>query len=106
MTAEEDRVARTRLFSYLERLRANGQPVPCLDIDPHDRHLWTSDDPGEAELAATLCVPCRAARECGEYGRAHPREFGVYGGMTTAERQPRKGRRPRKAKTETKETAA
>ena len=86
--------ARTDLLAYLADLRASGRAVPCQQVDPSDRGLWTSDDPEERAFAARLCTGCSGVRACAEYGRAHPREHGVYGGLTTTDRAPHRRRRP------------
>lgn len=92
MTATEREAERTALVDFLRTLHADGRPVPCLTPDRRDRALWTSEDDEEQAFAARLCVRCAGATRCGLYGQSHPREFGVYGGATNQERQPRRGR--------------
>ena len=104
MSAAEREADRARLLRFLVNLRANGRRVPCLDL-PDAAPLFVADDEDEQRFAARLCVGCAGATDCGAYGLRWPKEHGVYGGATTTERQPRKGR-PRKKETETKEPAA
>ena len=107
MTAVEREADRGRLVGFLVDLRAGGRRVPCLDL-PDAAPLFVSDDEDEQRFAARLCVGCAGATDCGAYGLRWPKEHGVYGGATTAERQPQIGRprKPKTATTKAKETAA
>lgn len=76
------------LLAVLLAARAERLPVPCQDVGPADGALWTSEDQGDQRLAARLCEPCAGREACEAYGRAWPKEAGVYGGMTERDRRP------------------
>lgn len=44
-------------------------------------------------LAKRICVPCPVLRECAGYGLAADECYGVWGGLTSAERDPLSQRR-------------
>ena len=73
--------ARAALEPYLSRL---SQPPPCRVLDGL---AWIAEDPGEQSVAARACQTCPALDPCRTYGLAHPREYGVYGAMTTGQRR-------------------
>ena len=39
-------------------------------------------------LARQLCAVCPHLMACRTWGREHPEEYGIYGGLTDAERRP------------------
>jgi|GEM_PF-2151435 len=69
-----------------------GEHVPCRAGDVIATAAWTSDLPEDQLEAARACRSCAVARLCRAYIAAHPREWGVYGGITEADRKPAKGR--------------
>lgn len=75
----------TTLTGDLLRLHAAidaaGIPLPCA-LDPR----WISEDAGELHDAARHCEGCPVPIECRAFGIAHPREAGVYGGLTPVQR--------------------
>lgn len=74
---------RLALLAHLAALADAGHLAPCLEPPNGD---WTSDDPTAQRAAAALCGPCPALERCHEYGTTNPKEWGVYGGQTVAER--------------------
>jgi hypothetical protein len=94
VTAVEQDAARRALLEFIADQLDRRRPIPCRTSPNRDR--WTS--------AAEACHDCAAFAGCGMYGDTYPAEHGVYGGKTSTERLPRRGR-PRKTTT-TKETAA
>jgi len=56
--------------------------VPCRAVDSEPLAYWTSDDHTEQQLAAQACQPCPVIAQCAAYGLKHPKEAGVYGGLT------------------------
>lgn len=98
MTAEERDQARERLLWFLADLRDSGRRVPCMEPERIDVSGFTSEDEAQQQYAARLCVGCAGATTCGQYGAAYPKEFGVYGGATNSERQPRRGRPAKSSK--------
>ena len=89
--------ARADLLATLARHIDHGHTVPCLDVPGPERGVWTSDDPTEQTLAASLCEPCPGLTACREYGTTYPREAGTYGGRTEHDRRTRVDRPKRKA---------
>ena len=81
--------ARGELLAHLASLADRGHVAPCLTLPGAG---WTAEDAEAQQFAAQLCGDCPAIASCGDYGRAFPKEFGVYGGMTDHERRPRLGR--------------
>lgn len=98
MTAAERDADRDELVTFLADLRKSGRPVPCIEPDRVDVTAFTSDDEDRQQYAARLCVGCAGATTCGQYGARYPKEFGVYGGATNRERQPRRGRPSKSSK--------
>jgi len=92
VTAVELAADRARLLGVLADLFASGCRVPC--VDSSDPTPWTADDPAEQELAARMCVGCAGFADCRTFIRRWPKESGVYGATTEADRRPRPGRRP------------
>ncbi|NTW41869.1 MAG: hypothetical protein HGA44_18640 [Cellulomonadaceae bacterium] len=107
MSAAQLKADRAELLAFLGGLRECGRRVPCMDVPPAESACFTSVDESEQAMAARLCVGCAGATTCGLYGAKYPSEFGVYGGATNNERQPKRGR-PRGTRSEpiTKESAA
>ncbi|NYI41502.1 WhiB family transcriptional regulator [Demequina lutea] len=62
------------------------QVVPCFNGDETPHELWTSDDTQEQKAAATACGQCPVLEQCRQYGIDHPKESGVYGGLTERQR--------------------
>ncbi|WP_162177312.1 WhiB family transcriptional regulator [Actinotalea ferrariae] len=79
--------ARAELVAHLERLGDAGHPAVCHTVPVTERAAWTSDDPAEQRVAADLCRPCPALTACRDYGRAYPKERGVYGAETETDRR-------------------
>jgi hypothetical protein len=102
VTAVEQDAARRALLEFIADQLDRRRPIPCRTSPNRDR--WTSDNDAEQRAAAEACHDCAAFAGCGMYGDTYPAEHGVYGGKTSTERLPRRGR-PRKTTT-TKETAA
>lgn len=98
MTADERDQARERLLTFLADLRESGRRIPCMDGSVPDVDGFTSEDEVRQQFAARLCVGCAGATTCGQYGARFPKEFGVYGGATNSERQPRRGRPTKSSK--------
>lgn len=92
MTPAERDADRLRLLALLADLSESGRRIPCMDGTVADVSGFTSEDEAEQQRAARLCVGCAGATTCGQYGTTYPKEFGVYGGATNSERQPKRGR--------------
>jgi hypothetical protein len=75
-----------RGLSQLIAATAERQPVPCRVADIAPIAGWTSEDPREQAIAATACQACPVLEQCRAYGLNHPKESGVYGGITEHER--------------------
>ena len=78
---------RGRLLATLADLAESGRPIPCRTVSPAKLALFVSDEPMDQEFAARLCVGCAGLNRCRTYGLAYPKETGVYGGLTEAERR-------------------
>lgn len=58
--------------------------VPCrASLQPAH---WVADSAEVQRAAAVECSSCPGFAQCREYGLAHPKESGVYGGLTEQER--------------------
>lgn len=74
----------------------DGEQVPCRDHPAPIAAAWADEDDERAQvLAALACAGCAVLTECRTYGLTHREEVGVYGGLTHAQRRPRRGRPPR-----------
>lgn len=89
-TAAEARAEHRRLLlDVLDHWQDRGLRIPCRTGDIAGTSRWTSDHDGAQAQAAAACDPCPALEPCRAYGAAHPREAGVYGGITERDRTPR-----------------
>lgn len=62
-------------------------PAPCEgDVLPAD--YWSSTDPDELELATAACRLCPVIPECLGYAIAADERYGIWGGLTAAQRHP------------------
>jgi WhiB family redox-sensing transcriptional regulator len=43
-------------------------------------------DPEAEQAAKAICARCTATQECGDWAIAHRISFGIFGGLTVAER--------------------
>ncbi|WP_428094746.1 WhiB family transcriptional regulator [Demequina sp.] len=76
-----------QLVALVDRYRDD---TPCR-TGHHAPCAWfTSDDEREQRAAAGSCAICPVLDACREFGLTHPKEVGVYGGLTTSERNSRK----------------
>jgi WhiB family redox-sensing transcriptional regulator len=50
-----------------------------------DGELWFSIDPTDREYAKAVCADCPVLTQCAEWGMRE--QYGVWGGMTEAERR-------------------
>lgn len=75
-----------RNLADLIEATAHRQVVPCFNGTGLPRGHWTSDSLAERNKAATACGPCPVLTQCRQYGIDHPKETGVYGGLTEGER--------------------
>ena len=66
---------------------AQRQTVPCRNGHQPPPASWTSDDTTEQTAAATACGPCPVLAQCRTYGIDHPKETGIYGGLTPHQRK-------------------
>ncbi|WP_127129697.1 WhiB family transcriptional regulator [Georgenia sp. SYP-B2076] len=80
-----------RFVAHLRQVLAAGMRIPCVFWSELESG-WTSDLPTEQERAAALCRGCPALDACADYGRRHPAERGVYGGVTERQRRRRGAR--------------
>lgn|GEM_PF-2094031 len=71
-----------RVAGVLER----GLSVPCHEPQTVPVGWWTSEEHHEQRLAAESCQRCPLQLPCRRYGIGHPKEAGVYGGLTERER--------------------
>lgn len=58
--------------------------TPCAD--PGIRDAWTGTATEQA-TAARLCLDCPVMEACARYAVTAPETFGIWGGMTVAERK-------------------
>lgn len=64
----------------------------------HPKQWWFPDEhagPGAAQQAKRICADCAVRDACLNYADAVPYLHGIWGGLTTKERQQRPGRRTR-----------
>jgi hypothetical protein len=59
-------------------LASRGIRPACGDAET--RHLWTSDNEHERNLAVRACTGCPVLVECGEAAHANDERHGVWGG--------------------------
>ncbi len=88
----EQLAAHDRLVSILADLAESGRPAPCVKTPVAE---WTSEDAGDQEYIARLCLGCFARTACHEYITAYPEPAGVWAGLTESDRAPRRGRPPK-----------
>lgn len=50
---------------------------------------WFSEVNGSAKAAKAICAACLVRAECRSYALTHPTLLGIWGGLTTRERQQR-----------------
>jgi hypothetical protein len=75
---------RDELLAHLVGLAEAYAIPPCVTY-PHAG--WTSDSHNDQAYAARVCARCPGLTPCRAYGLANPTELGVYGALTTIERQ-------------------
>ena len=68
-------------LDVLNRAIARAGAVPCSGDD-----LAISDQEADQREATHLCHQCPILTQCRAYGRVWPKERGIYGGMTEADR--------------------
>lgn len=61
--------------------------IPCLASDVAPVAFWTSSDTEEEQIASQACRYCPVLTQCRQYGLRHPKEEGVYGGLTRQSRK-------------------
>lgn len=83
------------LGNAIDATEGHGAPIPCRSGSVTSTAVWTSDDAADQREAAARCEGCPVIRECLTYGMAHPREKGVWGGLTYEQRKVANRRRPR-----------
>lgn len=76
-----------RNLSELIDAMASRQGVPCRNGEGVPHEWWTSDSLAERNKAARECGKCPVIAQCAAYGVAHPKEVGVYAGMTETQRE-------------------
>lgn len=81
------------LNTAIAAARNDGHNIPCLAPDALNDG-WTAgdDDPHADALAALQCAGCDVINECRKYGLRYPDEVGTYGGLSHAQRRPKRGR--------------
>lgn len=87
MTDPDRASAHARLLDLVDRHHGH---VPCRCTDVAPPSCWTADDNDDQARAAAACMGCPVSLvvACQVYGLTFPREYGVYGAMTTDQRQP------------------
>lgn len=60
---------------------------------PHLTHLFFSDDPTEQRQAKALCFSCPVASQCLAGAMDRGEKFGIWGGMSPADRRRYKAER-------------
>lgn len=66
------------------------QPIPCRWSEIVSPSAWTSEDKADQADAARECLKCPVLIACRRYGLDYPKEQGVYGGLTGAQRAKQK----------------
>lgn len=67
------------------------QPALCAETDPEE---WFPEKGGSSKTAKAVCGRCPARQECLQHAVDRDERFGVWGGLSTAERDRLSGRRP------------
>lgn len=75
-----------RGITALIEATAERQVVPCRNGRTVPIEFWTSNDTQEQKAAATACGQCPVLAQCTAYGVTHPKEVGIYGGLTERQR--------------------
>jgi len=75
---------RARLADLIALHVERGSPAPCT-LEPDAGFIAESEE--DQAFAARLCRGCVVLADCAGFGAAHPREWGVYGGMTNTHRR-------------------
>ncbi len=73
-------------LSALIEETARRQVVPCFNGLGLPHGYWTSESKAERDEAAKDCGACPVVTQCRQYGIDHPKELGVYGGLSERER--------------------
>lgn len=55
----------------------------------HDTNMWFPDAGKATSLAVAICLRCPVRERCADYADAHRERHGLWGGMTTEERNRR-----------------
>lgn len=84
--------AAAALGALVDQARRERLTVPCRTGSLATTSRWTDDDRAAQRRAAAACHDCPLFLPCRSHGRAHPREAGVYGGLTYTDRNPGPGR--------------
>lgn len=73
------------------RLRSEGwqEKAPCAEVDPE---LWFPEKGGSTREAKRTCASCSVQAECLDAALASNEDFGIWGGLSTRERGPLRGR--------------
>ena len=66
-------------------------PALCAEVDPA---IFFPGKGGSDKQAKAVCAACPSKGPCLEFALDHDEEFGIFGGLTRAERE-RLGRPPR-----------
>lgn len=77
--------ARTDFWARLLTLASDGHPSPCV---ASRTGWWTSDDARDQSRAAAECATCPVLALCRDYIADNPEPAGVYGGLTSLDRNP------------------
>lgn len=88
-------IASAALSARVAQAVEHGHRIPCRTGTLARTEAWTSDDRAAQRRAADACHDCPLFFPCRDHGRSHPREAGVYGGLTYTDRNAGPGR-PRK----------
>lgn len=79
---ENQRQTYKHVMLPLKVLSNDGGGVPC-EMDPE---TWWSDNKEEQADAAAVCMTCPMRQPCGEWALIGNERYGVWGGMTPAQR--------------------
>ncbi|NYI42047.1 WhiB family transcriptional regulator [Demequina lutea] len=75
-----------RNLSGLIEATAQRQTIPCRNGRQPPPAWWTFDDITEQAAAAGACTACPVLAQCLAHGVKHPKEVGIYGGLTEKQR--------------------